>query len=68
LGSKDLEVHSSRLPWANSLRDPISKITRAKCTGDLVQALCKCEALSSSTIPLKKKEKECILWAKPEIF
>jgi hypothetical protein len=40
-------------------RDPISKITRVKRPGSLVQVCpSKCEALSSPTIPPKTKEKE----------
>jgi hypothetical protein len=50
------EHHSSRLPQ----QDPISKITRAKWTGGMVQAvehlLCKCEALSSNYNPSPKNK------------
>jgi hypothetical protein len=46
--------------WANSSSYPISKITRAKSTGGVAQVvqhlLCKCEALSSNPVPLKKKK------------
>jgi hypothetical protein len=45
------------------MRDPISKITTAKWTGDVTQVvqhlLCKCKALSSSPRPTKKKKR---LW------
>jgi hypothetical protein len=48
--------------WANNSQDPISKITRAKWTGGLAQAvehlLCKCKALSSNPVPSKKKKKK----------
>jgi hypothetical protein len=44
------------------LKDPISKITRRKCTGGVAQAieylLCMCKALSSNLSPTKKKKKE----------
>jgi hypothetical protein len=44
---------------ANSSRDPISEITRAKWNRGVAQAvehlLCKSEALSSNPIPSKKK-------------
>jgi hypothetical protein len=53
------EDHSSRPNRANSSGDPISKITRAKCTGDVAQALehllCKHKALNSNPRPQKKK-------------
>jgi hypothetical protein len=32
LGGRDREDHGLRPAWANSLQDPISKITRAKWT------------------------------------
>jgi hypothetical protein len=42
------------------MQDPISKITRAKWTGGVVQAVerlfCKSEALSSNPSPTKKKK------------
>jgi hypothetical protein len=62
LGSQEWENCGSRLAQANSLKDPISKITRGKWTGGVVQAavrlLCKHEVLSSNPSPtLKKKEK-----------
>jgi hypothetical protein len=45
--------------WANSLWDPILKITRVKCTGGIDQAvehlLCKHEALSSNSSFNKEK-------------
>jgi starvation-inducible outer membrane lipoprotein len=44
------------------LRDPISKITRAKWTGGVAQEVellfCKCEALSSNPSPIKKEKKQ----------
>jgi hypothetical protein len=44
------------------LRNPISKIARAKWAGDVAQAierlLCKCEDLSSNPSPTKKKKKK----------
>jgi hypothetical protein len=47
--------------WTYSSRDPISKITGAKLTGGVAQAvqllLCKCKALSSNTNPTKNKKK-----------
>jgi hypothetical protein len=47
---------------ANSSRDPISKITRAKWTGGVAQAvecmLCKHETLNSSPSPTGKKRKK----------
>jgi hypothetical protein len=46
---------------ANSSQDPISKITRAKWTGGVVQTiecqLCKLEALTSNPCPTKNKNK-----------
>jgi hypothetical protein len=47
-----------RPAWANSSRDPISKITRPKWTQDVEHLLYKCEALSSNSTPTKKKKKE----------
>jgi hypothetical protein len=48
-----------RTTWANSLQDPISKITRAKWARGMVQVveslLCKYEALSSNPSLTKKK-------------
>jgi hypothetical protein len=47
---------------ASSSQDPISKITRAKWTGGVTQAveclLYKCKALSSNPCPIKKKKKK----------
>jgi hypothetical protein len=47
---------------AHCSRDPISKITRAKCTGGVAQIvenlLCECEALSSNPSLTKQKKKE----------
>jgi hypothetical protein len=43
------------------LKNPVSKITKAKWTRDVAQEiehlLCKCEALSSNPSPIKKKKK-----------
>jgi hypothetical protein len=52
-----------RLAWANSSREPISKITRARWTGGVAQVveclLCKCEALSLNPVPpQRRKEKK----------
>jgi hypothetical protein len=66
---RDWEVHSLRPAWGTSLRDPISKITRAKWTGSVAQAvehlLCKCEALSSVLTTREKVgwEGELLNWA-----
>jgi hypothetical protein len=58
----DQEDQGSRPAWADSSRDPISNITRAKWTGGVAQAaeylLCKCEALSSNSSPNKTKQKK----------
>jgi hypothetical protein len=47
LGGWDPEDWGLRPAWANSSQDPISKITRAKWTGGVAQAmeylLCKCK-------------------------
>jgi hypothetical protein len=52
LGGWDWKYHGSRPVQRNSFQDPISKITRLKWTGGVVQAveclLCKPEALSSN--------------------
>jgi hypothetical protein len=52
---------SSRTTQANSPQYPISKITRAKCTGGVAQAveflLGKRKAQSSNPSPTKKKKK-----------
>jgi hypothetical protein len=62
LGGLGQENCSLRPSWANSLQDPISKITREKWTGGVTQAvqclLCKCEALSINPSPTKKKRKK----------
>jgi hypothetical protein len=46
---------------ANSLQDPISKITKTKWTGGVAQSveclLCKCRALTSNSSPTRKKKK-----------
>jgi hypothetical protein len=51
---------------ANSLQDPISKITKAKWTGGVAQAveslIYKCQALTSIPSPTKNKHK------KPQLF
>jgi hypothetical protein len=55
-------ILSLRPDWANSLKNFISKITRAKWTGGMAQAieclLCKCKALSSNTSSTKKRKKD----------
>jgi hypothetical protein len=55
LGASDLEDHSSRPAQANSSRDPISKITRAKWAGGAAQVveLLLCQVLSSNAGPTK---------------
>jgi hypothetical protein len=60
LASYEAEIHKIVVQdQANSSQDPISKITRAKWTGDVAQAaeclFYKCEALSSNTHPTKKE-------------
>jgi hypothetical protein len=49
-------------PGQNVQEIPSPKITRAKWSGDVAQAiehlLCKCEALSSNHSPTKKKKKK----------
>jgi hypothetical protein len=59
-------ISSFRPDWANSLQDPISKITRAKWTGGVAQAveglLCKHEVLSSNHSSIKKKKKGSMTW------
>jgi hypothetical protein len=59
-------INSSR---ANSSQDPISKITRAKWTEGVIQAvkclLCKHEALSSNPNPTKKKKINHAYWMEP---
>jgi hypothetical protein len=53
LGGWNWENCSLRPAQANSSQDPISKITRAKWTGDVAQAvdhlLCKCESMSPNS-------------------
>jgi hypothetical protein len=55
LGGWDQKDGGLRPAWANRSQDPISKITRAKCTGGVAQVvellLCKHEALSSKPSP-----------------
>jgi hypothetical protein len=57
-------LKSGRSLGKANLRDPISKINRAKWTGGVAQMverlLCKCEALRSNSPPQKKKGK--YLW------
>jgi hypothetical protein len=60
LGGGSQEDCGSRPVQASSLQDPISKITRVKWTGGMVQVveehlLCNHEALSSNPSPTKKK-------------
>jgi hypothetical protein len=63
-GGWDGEDHSSRSAQANSLQDPISKITTAKWIGSgsvaqvVEHLLCKQEALSSNYSPIKRKKKK----------
>jgi hypothetical protein len=79
LGVWDREDHSLRATWANSLRDPISKVTRKKFTGCVAQVveylLCKCKALDSNPSLTGKKvwigmrviqdqSKQALIWAK----
>jgi hypothetical protein len=67
-GDWDQEDHGFRPAWANTLWDPISKITRVKWTGGEAQAterrlcenlFCKYEALSSNLSPSKNKIYKC---------
>jgi hypothetical protein len=62
LGGCDGDDQGSRVAQANSLRDPISKITRAKWTGSVEQTverlLCQSKALSSNSNPKKKLKKK----------
>jgi hypothetical protein len=50
-------------PWQTVCKIPISKITKAKLSGGVAQAvehlLYKCKALKSTPIPSKKKKKLC---------
>jgi hypothetical protein len=56
---------NSRPAQANSSRDPISKITRAKWTAGVAQMvehlLWNCEALSSNIGPTKKQTKKTLI-------
>jgi hypothetical protein len=58
LGSWDLN-RGSRPAWANGSRDHISKMTRAKWTGGVAQAveclLCKCKTLTSNPSHIPQK-------------
>jgi hypothetical protein len=55
---RDWENHDFRPAQANSLRDPISKITKQNGVGDVTHVveylLCKCEDLSSNPKFTKK--------------
>jgi hypothetical protein len=59
LGSWDQESQCSKPAQGTSLRDSISKITRAKWTGGMIRVvehlLYKCEVLSSNSSPTKIK-------------
>jgi hypothetical protein len=61
-GGWDLEDRGSRPAWANSSQYPISKISRAKQTGGVVEVvehlLCKNEALSSNPSCAERKRTE----------
>jgi hypothetical protein len=60
LGGRDQEKYSSNPAWANSPRDPISKISNTKRAGrgaQVVECLpSKCEALSSNANTTKKEK------------
>jgi hypothetical protein len=67
----EIRKTGSKPAWANSSQDPISKITRAKWTGGVAQAvgclLCKCDTLSSypSFIKIKLLIKDSLFnWAR----
>jgi hypothetical protein len=69
LGDWDWENHGSKPAWANSLWDPISKISGAKCVRGMPQAveclLCNREALNSNPSPLQKKHmvsQKCVFY------
>jgi hypothetical protein len=76
LGGWGWENHSSRPELANSSWDLISKISRAKWTGSVAQAveylICRCKALISKTPvppkPLIKKERAHYSLAKKDIY
>jgi hypothetical protein len=61
LGGCDKEDQGSGSAWANISQDHISKIIRAKWTGDVAQAIerlpHKFEALNSNPVPPKKINK-----------
>jgi hypothetical protein len=64
--TREAEIRRLSVPRpapANSWRNSISKITRAKWTGGVAQAvehlLCKPEVLSSNSSPRKRKKKFC---------
>jgi hypothetical protein len=57
LGGWDWEDWVSRPAWANSSRDPISKITGAKWPGTVKHLLCKHQPLSWNPSPTWKKKK-----------
>jgi hypothetical protein len=56
VGGWDQEDHGSGPVWANSLWDPIFKITRAKWTGGLAQVL-ECLPWVQIPVPPPKKKK-----------
>jgi hypothetical protein len=62
LGCWNQEDHGSSPVLVNNLEDPFSKITRAKGTGGVTQAveclLCNCKALILNQRPTKKKKKK----------
>jgi hypothetical protein len=55
------EAEIGRIVFGGQHETPISKITRAKWTGDVAQTveclLCKCKALCSKPSPTKKKKR-----------
>jgi hypothetical protein len=55
----DIQKMGSRPAHANSSRDPISEIARAKCSGGVAQVeehlFCQQKALSSNPLPTKNK-------------
>jgi hypothetical protein len=53
LGGRGQEAHSSKPAWANSSKDPLSKIPNTKRTGGIVQVV---EALNSNPSTAEKKE------------
>jgi hypothetical protein len=67
LGRLRLEDQGSKPAQANSSQDSISKITRAKWTRGVAQAieLCKHEAMSSNPSPTKTKQKQVAPLTRP---